>query len=171
MQYVLNYLGKMSGGNPRPPAMPMTSLLLAGLGAFCAIAAVALAQDTSGLSLMMAPFGASCFLAFAVPDSPLAQPRHIIFGHFISSAIGLIILTVVGDSWSAMALAVGLAVAMMLLTRTGHPPAGADPLVVFALQPTWSYLLFPVLIGAIIVTIVALIFNNLRPDVRYPKYW
>ena len=30
---------------------------------------------------------------------------------------------------------------------------------------------FPVLTGAVIIVTVALIFNNLRPGISYPKYW
>jgi CBS-domain-containing membrane protein len=32
---------------------------------------------------IMAPFGASCVLAFGLWDAPLSQPRNIIGGHLI----------------------------------------------------------------------------------------
>ena len=171
MQWFGRYIGKMAGGNTLPPAPRMSSAILAGIGATFAIAATAGLGEGTGALLLMAPFGASCFLAFAVPESPLAQPRNIVLGHLISTAIGLIVLALLGGGWPSMALAVGLAVIMMQVTRTGHPPAGADPLVVFALQPAWSFLIFPVLTGAVLIAMVALIFNNLRSDVRYPEYW
>ena len=106
-----------------------------------------------------------------MPESPLAQPRNIVLGHLISTATDLMVLALLGGGWPSMALAVGLAVILMQVTRTGHPPAGADPLVVFALQPAWSFLILPVLTGAVLIAVVALIFNNLRSDVRYPEYW
>jgi len=171
MNWLRRYIAKMAGGNTPPPAPKMVSILLAGIGAMCAIAAVAGLSDLTGAALLMAPFGASCFLAFVVPDSPLAQPRNIFFGHLISAATGMVVLLLLGDSWMAAALAVGLAVILMQVTRTGHPPAGADPLVVFVLHPAFSYLIFPVLTGAVIIVTVALIFNNLRPGISYPKYW
>ena len=38
---------------------------------------------------IMAPFGASCVILYAVSQSPLAQPRNVILGHFISALVGL----------------------------------------------------------------------------------
>ena len=40
-------------------------------------------------NVLIAPFGASCVLVFAIPQSPLAQPRNVIGGHLISTAAGL----------------------------------------------------------------------------------
>lgn len=171
MHWIQRYIGKMGGGNALPQTPRISSAILAGSGAICAIAATAGLSEFTGASLLMAPFGASCFLAFAAPDSPLAQPRNIVLGHLISTAVGLIVLTLLGDGWPSTALAVGLAIILMQMTRTGHAPAGADPLVVFAIQPAWSFMIFPVLTGTVIIAVVALVFNNLRSDVSYPKYW
>jgi len=165
------FFEKMSGGAALPPAPQTISILLSGLGAGVAIAVGLLLQGHFELALMIAPFGASCFLVFSLPDSPLAQPRNIVFGHLISTFSGLLVLHLVGDSALGAAIAVSLAVMGMLWTRTSHAPAGADPLVVFALQPGWDFLLTPVLLGAVLVSGIALIFNNLRRDIRYPKYW
>ncbi|MEC1177149.1 HPP family protein [Metasolibacillus meyeri] len=70
-----------------------------------------------------------------------------------------------------MALAVGLAIAMMMLTKTTHPPAGADPLVVMLGTFSWSYLFSPVLIGSTIIVIFALLINNMRSNRNYPTFW
>ena len=53
----------------------------------------------------------------------------------------------------------------------GHPPAGADPLVVLAIHPDWMFLITPVLLGTLVVVGTAVLFNNLRPGLAYPKYW
>ncbi len=171
MTRIFRYVTKMAGGGDVPNAPAVSSMMLAGAGAMIAIAAVASLTDLTGTEFLMAPFGASCFLAFAAPDSPLAQPRNIVFGHLISTAVGLVVLNLLGAGWPAMAVAVGLAVTLMQVTRTGHAPAGADPLVVMALSPAWDFLVFPVLVGAIVIALVALVFNNLRKGVSYPKYW
>ena len=47
---------------------------------------------------IMAPFGATCVLLYTVSQSPLAQPRNIIFGHLISAFVGLFFLKFVGVS-------------------------------------------------------------------------
>ncbi len=171
MAWFERYIEKMAGRDALPQAPRVSSAIIGGIGASIAIAAIGNITSVTGMPLLMAPFGASCFLAFAVPDSPLAQPRNIIFGHAISTAVGLLVLTLFGPGWWSMALAVGMAVVLMQVTRTGHAPAGADPLVVLAIQPTWSFLIFPVLTGAVVIALIAIIFNNLRSGVRYPRYW
>ncbi|MEO9899583.1 HPP family protein [Nisaea sp.] len=162
---------KMTGGGVCPEPVRPAAALLSGLGTMLAIGFAAGLSEMLDAVLMMVPFGASCFLAFALPESPLAQPRNIVFGHLISSLVGLSVLAVLGPDWPAMALAIGLAVSAMMWTGTGHAPAGADPAVIFVLQPGPAFLPTPVLSGALLIVVVALIFNNLRPGKKYPVYW
>lgn len=141
------------------------------LGAVIAIGATGWLSYASAVPWLMAPFGASCVLAFGMPDSPLAQPRSIIGGHLVSTLIGLLVLNTLGNSWWAAALAVGLALATMQQTRTLHAPAGANPLVVLAATAPVSFLVTPVLTGSIVIVAVAWCLNNLRHRGSYPKYW
>lgn len=171
MLSVQNFFQKMSGGEALPSSIGLPSALVAGLGAGLAIAVTGFAQHKLDIMLMKAPFGASCFLAFALPSSPLAQPRNIVFGHLISALSGLMFLSFIGDGLISLSLAVACAVIGMLLTRTSHAPAGANPLVVFTVQPSWEFLITPVLLGAVSISFIALIFNNFRHDIYYPKYW
>ena len=154
-----------------PPAPPLKFTLLSSLGALAAIAITGWLSGTTGFSWLMAPFGASCVLAFGVPDSPLAQPRAIVGGHLVATAVGLAVLAIFGDSWLACAIAVSLALAAMQITRTVHPPAGADPLVVIALHAPVSYLISPVLLGSLVIVCIAWGVNNARKKGSYPKYW
>jgi len=71
-----------------PPAPPLKFVLLSSLGALIAIAITGGLSVLSGIPWLMAPFGASCVLAFGVPDSPLAQPRAIVGGHLVATAVG-----------------------------------------------------------------------------------
>ena len=171
MDSIRQYAAKMTGGHAIPESPNLSVIIPCGIGAALAIAITAVITQITDAPVLMAPFGASCFLAFALPDSPLAQPRNIVFGHLISTAVGLVALSLFGNEWWSMAIAVGLAVVLMQVTRTGHAPAGADPLVVIATEPAWHFLFTPVLTGAVIIALVAVVFNNLRPGVRYPKYW
>jgi CBS-domain-containing membrane protein len=141
------------------------------VGAFMGIAILATLTKVDHTPLIMAPFGATCVLAYGVFDSPLAQPRNIIGGHLISTFIGLLVLHTLGSNPVAMALGVSLAIVFMQLTKTVHPPAGADPLVVLATHPPASFLITPVAIGTVLLVFVALITNNLASQRRYPKYW
>ena len=141
-----------------------------GFGAL-AIACVANTADWLSLSLLLGSFGASCVLVFGFPDLPFSQPRNLVGGHVLSSLVGLILLHGCGPQWWALALAVGTAIALMMATRTVHPPAGSNPVIIFLAQPGWDFLLFPTLTGALLLMLVALVYNNATRAVRYPRYW
>lgn len=163
---------KLKGdGAALPPLPSARSIALAGLGGVLAIAAIAALGERLSLSLVLGSFGASCVLVFGFPDSPFSQPRNVVAGHGLSSLIGLLVLSLCGPHWWALALAVGLAIAVMMLTRTVHPPAGSNPVIVFLLQPGWNFLWFPTLSGAVLLVAVALLYNNLARPANYPKYW
>ena len=76
-----------------------------------------------------------------------------------------------GAGWWVMALAVGTAVALMLLLRVPHPPAGSNPLIVMLGGVGWDFLITPTLAGSLILVAVALVYNNLGKGRRYPTYW
>jgi len=140
--------------------------LVSGLGGAGAIWLLAVLADNLSQPLLIAPFGASCVLLFALPQSLLARPRNVIGGHVLSALVGLLVLTVVGDSVLAMAMGVGLAIALMQLTGTLHPPAGGDPLVVILTGASWSFLLQPILAGTTTLVLLAWIYHRL---VRSPR--
>ncbi|PAS17986.1 HPP family protein [Vibrio cholerae] len=102
----------------------------------------------------MAPFGATAVLVFGVPNSPLAQPKNVIFGHLITAFIGVIFTQYIGVSAISLAVATGLAVSAMLITKTTHPPAGANPLLIMLSGQGWSFLFTPVLLGAVVIVLV-----------------
>jgi CBS-domain-containing membrane protein len=88
---------------------------------------------------IMAPFGASCVILYAVSQSPLAQPRNVIFGHFISALVGICLLKCFGSNMFSIAVSVGLAITLMMYFRCVHPPAGANPLVILLTANTNHY--------------------------------
>jgi CBS-domain-containing membrane protein len=59
----------------------------------------------------------------------------------------------------------------MVLTKTTHPPAGADPIIIIMTGATWNFLIFPVLAGSIILTVAAIILNRFLFKREYPKFW
>ena len=87
---------RIQGGGALPPRPHSRQILLGFLGGTIGIMVIAYLTQQFGLPLMMAPFGASCALLFAAPDSPLAQPRSVIGGHFIASLVGVVIAKYVG---------------------------------------------------------------------------
>ena len=162
---------RMAGGQALPAPTPVRAVFVGALGAFAAIAAVALMARATEAPLMLGSFGASCVILFALPDTPFAQPRNVVGGHVLSSAVGLACLALFGATWWSVALAVALALALMQATRTVHPPAGSNPVIVMLAQPAWSFLLTPTLAGAAILVVVAILHHAVACRRTYPRYW
>lgn len=150
------------------PGQPLVVVMKSGLGGLLAIGTVAWLSHVTGNLLLMAPFGATCVLLFSVPGSPLSQPANVIGGHLVSTAIGLLLHMFLPVEWWSLGLAVGLAIAAMAALRVTHPPAGADPLVVFFDSPGWAYLGFPVAFGSLALIAIAWVFHRVPPRIVYP---
>lgn len=136
------------------------SIALAGLGAFVALATLGLLANGTGLAWILGSFGASCVLLFGFPDSPFSQPRNVIGGHILASFVGLVFLHAFGPSWLPMAAAGATAIMLMLATRTVHPPAGSNPVIVFLLQPDWTFLLLPTAAGVVLLYLLARLYGH-----------
>lgn len=129
--------------------------IIAGLGASVAIGLLSYMEANLGdIALLMAPFGATAVLVFGVPTSPLAQPKNVILGHLITAFIGVVFTQYVGVTPLTLAIATGLGVTAMLLSKTTHPPAGANPILIMLSGQGWGFLITPVLIGAVIIVFV-----------------
>jgi CBS-domain-containing membrane protein len=162
--------GRGAGGK-RPPHMGFRAILLGGLGGLLAIGALELFSGGLNVTLLLGSFGASCVLLFGYPDAPFAQPMNVIGGHVICTAIGLAALHWIGPQPWVLALAVGSSIAVMMATRTVHPPAGSNPVIVFLGHSGWGFFLFPVLSGALILVLIAWAYNNAVRKTPYPVYW
>jgi CBS-domain-containing membrane protein len=168
----LELLKKMCGDGASPPPRSSLSVIVATvLAAIAVIGGLSYLTHELEVMLLLGTFGASSLLVFAYPDSPFCQPRNVILGHLIGAATGLVFLQFCPVSWWCDALAVGTAIGLMKLTRTVHPPACSNPLIIFALKPSWTFLFFPTLAGAALIILVALFYHNLRREARWPKYW
>ncbi len=150
------------------PPHSLPSVIKAGLGSLLGIALVALLGQASGWPLLIAPFGATAVLLFSLPESPLSQPAHVVGGHVLSTLLALLLRAVLPMNWWTVALAVGLAVALMAALRLTHPPAGADPIVVFLGDPGFEFLIVPVLAGSALLVLLAWLIHRLPPRTPYP---
>jgi len=148
------------------------------IGAFIGIASIALLSTLqfSGVVpvFLIGSFGASAVLVYGAIQSPLAQPRNLLLGHVVSAIIGVTVAKLLPDSlWLSAALAVALSIVGMQIARCLHPPGGATALIAVTggeqiSSLGYSYVLFPVLAGAILLLSVALIFNNITKNRHYP---
>lgn len=124
-----------------------------------------------GHPLLIGSFGASAVLLFGATDSPLAQPRNLVGGHLVSAAVAVLVVALFGSSPFAMAIGVGLAIFVMNLTHTTHPPGGATALIGVQGAVGPGFILMPVLAGALILLITAIVTNNVVYHRSYPKHW
>ncbi|EYE90069.1 HPP family protein [Aspergillus ruber CBS 135680] len=131
---------------------------------------------------IVASFGASAVLCYGAIDAPLAQPRALIFGHFLSALVGICItklFSLMPDEerfnslrWLAASLSSAVAIVVMQITQTTHPPAGATALLPAVDDAIWElswYFLPVVLLSSVIIMVVAMLLNNIQR--RYPTFW
>lgn len=115
------------GRNPlRPREIGRASLgAIVGIAACGVLARLAADGALSASPLLVAPVGASAVLVFAVPASPLAQPRAVIGGNMVSAVVGVTCALTLGHPLLAASVAVGAAIMAMAALGCLHPPGGA----------------------------------------------
>ena len=165
------YIVSLHGSSTYQPRFSLSQILFSYLGSFIGIGALAYLSVVSDYPLIAAPFGAAAVLVFAVPNSPLAQPRNLIFGNLLGGIISVVMVYLFGSEPWVMALSVATAIKVMQLTKTLHPPGGAVALVGVMSQASWDFVLTPVLAGSIVLLFCTLVFNNLMPERSYPRHW
>jgi CBS-domain-containing membrane protein len=141
------------------------------LASTVAILAILLVTKICGHPLLIGSFGASAVLLFGAAENPLAQPRNLIGGHFVSALVAVVAVAFGATGPLGMSLAVGISILVMYLTRTIHPPGGATALIGVQGHAGLVFLLVPVLSGTLILLLVALFLNNAVHHRQYPKNW
>jgi CBS-domain-containing membrane protein len=144
---------------------------VAGLGAALAIGGMEWFSFAAHYPLIIIPFATSIVLVIGSPEAEPAQPRALIGGHVVATLVGLATLQLTGPHAWAAAAAVGLAVLAMYVTGTFHPPAGINPLLVISNNLPWSFLLAPVLAGAVLLTAFAYVWHRWIRRRRWPRRW
>ena len=156
-----------SSGAPARPPLPV--LATATVAAALALGTLAALSYLSGHALLIPPMAASMALVAGAPGLPLSQPRNVIGGQLISALVGVGV-GLAGHSLWAGALAGGLALGAMLLTRTAHSPAAAT--AVIGAVSTQDQVSFVVCAG--LAAVVLVLFGWARARLRlaeYPAYW
>lgn len=151
--------------------------LRAGVGAFVGLAVTGLLILSPVVDLelglyLVAPFGASSVLLFAVPNSPLAQPWSAIVGNTVAALVGVSVCLLLADPLLRIAIGVGLAIVASMLCRAVHPPAGAVAMTA-AMSPDavaelgYWFALAPIAVGTASLVGLAAIYARLTGR-RYP---
>ena len=95
-----------------------------------------------------------------------------------SALVGITVyqLTGGGNEIVGVSLAIPLAIGLMHMTGTLHPPGGATAFITVAGGESihslgYWYVLSPCLAGSVLMVAIALCVNNIPPRQRYPLFW
>lgn len=146
-------------------ALTLCGLLLTAINAAFGL------EPAAGLFLI-APLGATAFLLFAVPNSPLAQPWSAIVGNGISAIVAVTVVFADLPAVHSAGLAVAFAIALMALCRAMHPPGAAVALATVLSEPVvvelgYWFALAPVLLDTALLVGFAAVYNRLTGR-KYP---
>ena len=146
--------------------------LLAGLFASIIIGILSfLSFETSTGFWLMFSFGSSTLIVLVFHDSEFAQPANVFFGHLLAIVIGILFNEFLGMSYLTLGLSVGTTVTLMMYFKIIHPPAAANPLIALFADVSLSYIVFPVIVGSIVIIILSLIINRYLLKRNYPVRW
>ncbi len=126
-------------------------------------------QDST---LLLASLGGSTLFLFGLTTLPPTQPRALFGGHLLSALIGVICYQTFGDSTWVLVLSVLVTIAVLLLTKTVHPPAGANPLIMIhghaGFMDIWTH----VLLVVVVLAATTFVWSRLGiGNARYPVKW
>lgn len=129
--------------------------------------------STSFSLLVLASMGASTFLLFVVPHSPMSQPWPVIGGHLLSAAIGVACARWIHSPAFATATAIAISIFAMHWLHCLHPPSASTAMIAVLGGPEvhvigWQFCYEVVAINVGIMVLLSLVINNLIPGRRYP---
>jgi len=132
--------------------------------------ALSIVGDRNSPFLLFSLGGSTVFL-FALTDTESAQPRALFGGHLGGAMIGIFCYQILGGGLWVSVAAVVLTMVFMIVTRTIHPPAGANPLIMVHHHAGIFSLVQPVGVGVFTLFLVAILWSRIRPGNKYPNKW
>ncbi len=123
-------------------------------------------------TVLIASLGASAFISFTMPHIESSKPRYLIGGYVIGTLVGVLVSVSVG--WfqlehgvgmerlvvvSGAAIATGLAMFLMVITDTEHPPAAAVALG-FVLNSWDLHSIVVVLVGVTCISLLKEVYKH-----------
>jgi len=141
------------------------------IGATGAIAMALWLVEEARSPFLLASLGGSTVFLFALTESDAAQPRALFGGHLGGALIGILCFQILGDALWVSVAAVVLTMTFMVVSRTIHPPAGANPLFMVHYHASFGAFGKPVALGVVALFLVAVFWSRLRPGRAYPVKW
>lgn len=138
--------------------------IIVGVGAFIGLSLIGLVAQKADMMMIIAPFGATAVLLFSAPHSPFSKPFNIFSGYLISTVLGILVLVYTNGGWFSIGMGLGITMMLMHWSKTVHPPAGANFLIVTQGHLTF-YLLEPLFIGLVTLMIIAFSVEKIKRNV------
>lgn len=129
--------------------------LVAAAAAGLAVGLLLWASQSITPALIITSFASSCATVLGTPSAKASAPNAIVQGHCMSAMIGLATSALMPPTSIAYGIAVGMSIAVMLLTDRLHPPAAANAILAFHIMTTGWVFLAIVLAGASLIAIMA----------------
>lgn len=142
------------------------------LGSFLTISLVFYLVNLTGNHIWLASFASSTALLFISSNHSVAQPRALICGHLICALVGIVFYHWFEDHWWVMAMSLSVGIFLMLATRTFHPPAAANTVIMVNAHASFVVLISTILLGTVsLVILTAIITRVMKSKVPYPSHW
>jgi len=146
--------------------------LIAGIAASVIIGILSfLSFETSTGFWLMFSFGSTTLIVLIFYESEFAQPSNIFFGHLLGIVIGILFNKFFGISFITLGLSVGATVTLMMYLKIIHPPAAANPLIALFADVSLNYIIFPVVVGSVVIIFLSILINKILLKRAYPKKW
>ena len=146
--------------------------LIAGFAASIIIGVLSfLSFETSTGFWLIFSFGSTTLIVLIFYESEFAQPSNIFFGHLLGIIVGILFNEFFGISFITLGLSVGTTVTLMMYFKIIHPPAAANPLIALFADVSLNYIIFPVLVGSVVIIFLTILINRLILKRSYPKRW
>ncbi|OXY82830.1 HPP family protein [Oceanimonas doudoroffii] len=143
---------------------------LAGIAGFVAVICLSYLKHWTHFMVLSAPMGASLVLLLLLPSAPLSRPKNVILGHLLTTCVAVAGLELIPDPLLGLGFCFGLSLALMVVTDTLHPPAGANPILIYLSAAHLSPLDFilPTLAGTLFMVGFASAYHYVFTHRRYP---
>lgn len=149
------------------PKASWREIVLDLIGGAVVIGVLALITDFTKMPLLWAPFGGTAVIVFAAHKSPFAQPINVLGGHMLSAVVSLLLVWLLPHNTWTLMFTVGAVIAVMRLARLTHPPAGANPIVIYLTKASWLVVLPSLAIGSVAILVLGYLMHRMTRT-EYP---
>jgi CBS-domain-containing membrane protein len=153
---------------PDEPPVPGRTVASAAVTTSVGLAMLVAVGALTHQTVLVPPLAATTAIVTATPNSPLAQPRHVIGGHMLSCLVGFAVLALGWHGPWAAAVACGIACGLVLVLKAAHPPAMATTAMIMLTDPPADRFVPLLAAGTVLLVAVQMVSARLQREVTPP---